>query len=198
MSVTRHLALGLALVLVLGPASARDWRWYPKRQSPDANALRPDLEGAKGDDGNSGLTELDEMRQWLYRRDVERRERGFTVPDTVEQIDPTVSEPPPLPPPRHWTRPGFGSPSVGGFDSDGGSRERIRSMLPVEPVPQAPREGLTDPTEVPMAEGFDGADAAPEQHTRSGKHHYRSKSGHRKHHRSGKSSKSRSGKHRHR
>jgi len=165
--------------------------------------LRPDLEGAKGDDANSGLTELDEMRQWLYRRDIERRERGFTVPDTVEQIDPTVSgpalvPPPPVPPPRHWTRPGIGGPSVGGFDGDGGSRERIRNRLPVEPVPQAPREGLTDPTEVPMAEGFDGADAAPERHARSGKHHYRNKSGHRKHYRSGKSAKSRSGKRRHR
>ena len=194
----RHLAVGLTLLLVLGPAAARDWRWYPKRQSPDANALRPDLEGAKGDDGASGLTELDEMRQWLYRRDAERRERGFTVPDTVEQIDPAVSEPPPVTPPRQWTRPGFGGSSVGGFDGGGGSRERIRNILPVEPVPQAPREGLTDPTEVPMAEGFEGADAAPEQHTRSGKHHYRSKSGHRKHHRSGKSSTSRSGKHRRR
>jgi hypothetical protein len=71
-------------------------------------------------------------------------------------------------------------------------------MLSVEPAPQAQGAGLTDPTDVPTAEGFEAADAAPERHPRSGKHGYRSKSGHRKYYRSGKAAKSRSGKRRHR
>jgi len=192
----RVAACLLALMVAVGPATARDWRWYPKRQAPDADALRPDLEGTRGDDTSSGTSDLEEMRQWLYRRDVERRERGFSLPDTVEQLEPGGGleqpparqwsrPPPPLPPPRS---------RAGGFEG-GGTRDRVRDVFSVEPGMEPPTGGFSDGAETLRAEA---ADAVPERRAWSGKHRRRGKGAHRSRSRSGAASKSRSGKRRHR
>ncbi len=91
MTSTQKIALPvcLALLLASGITPARDWRWYPRKSPQDSGALRPDLEGVKGDDSEQrGISELEEMRQWLRQRDEDRRQQGITVPDTVEQLEP--------------------------------------------------------------------------------------------------------------
>lgn len=79
----------IALLLTSGLAQGRDWRWYPRKSPGDSGALRPDLEGTRDDDAEQReMSELEEMRQWLRRRDEDRRRLGITVPDTVEQLEP--------------------------------------------------------------------------------------------------------------
>jgi hypothetical protein len=80
--------LGLGLVMPTG-SQARDWSWYPPNEGRGRDALRPEFEGARpdGPDGN-GLTEIEEMRLWLQRRDEDRRRQGITVPDVEEQLEP--------------------------------------------------------------------------------------------------------------
>lgn len=186
---TQYLsAIFVVLTLATSPASARDWRWYPKRESPDANVLRPDLEGTRGNDGQSGASELDEMRQWLYRRDVQRRERGFVLPDTVEPFEPGAADMPPLTPPRHWMRPGP-SPTVGGFDGTpppGRVRDAVPSLRPGGLAPEGYGEGLETP-------GPEADEAVPERHARAGKHRRHGKSAYRSRHRSGSAAKSHRG-----
>jgi hypothetical protein len=83
------LCVSISVLLMSGFTQARDWRWYPRKAPKDSGALRPDLEGVKGDDAEQrGLSELEEMRQWLRQRDEDRRQQGITVPDTVEQMEP--------------------------------------------------------------------------------------------------------------
>lgn len=79
----------LGLLFTASPAQARDWRWYPRKAPAESGALRPDLEGTRNDETEqSGISELDEMRRWLQKRDEDRRQQGITVPDTVERYEP--------------------------------------------------------------------------------------------------------------
>lgn len=147
---TQKIALSvcIALLLASGIAPARDWRWYPRKSRPDSGALRPDLEGVKADDPEQqGMSELEEMRQWLRQRDEDRRQQGITVPDTVEQLEPagdvTVRR-------RQWPErlaPGLGADHSAGDLADTGrppgeQSERIRDTL----YPQSSGQGLAAKT----------------------------------------------------
>lgn len=130
-------ALGalIALLLATGTAQARDWRWYPRPAPADSDALRPELEGTKRDDGErDGISDIDEMRDWLRRRDEDRRQQGITVPDTVEQLEPAGNVT--VPRRRQWPDsavPGFDlGRSAASGDADGVTdeqSERVRDTL---------------------------------------------------------------------
>ena len=91
MKAIRTMASGALVLWLVIPTGgqARDWSWYPPNEGRGRDALRPEFEGATPDepDGN-GLSEIEEMRQWLRRRDEVRRQQGITVPDVVEQLEP--------------------------------------------------------------------------------------------------------------
>jgi hypothetical protein len=128
-------ALVLWLVMPTG-AQARDWSWYPPNEGRGREALRPQFEGTTPDDPDAnGLSETEEMRQWLRRRDEDRRKQGITVPDVEEQLEPagdiTVRRRHQWPEPR---LPGIGEGrelegAMGGGSALDEESERVRETL---------------------------------------------------------------------